>query len=149
MGFTIVPVTYREACAFIDAHHRHHRPPRGMKFAIGVAEGDRLVGVVTAGRPVARQLDDGRTIEVTRVCTNGRRNANSALYGAAWRVGRAMGYRRLITYTQAGECGASQRAAGLVAVAVLRPRSGWCTPTRPRTGHGVDDVERIRWEVRA
>nr|WP_239071188.1 XF1762 family protein [Amycolatopsis sp. SID8362] len=144
---TIVPLTFRQACEFIDAHHRHHRPPRGMKFAIGVARGGELVGVATAGRPVARCLDDGITLEVTRSCTVGEPNANSKLYGAVWRAARAMGYLRLVTYTQAGESGASLRAAGLVPVADLRPRSGWTTTSRPRQPRGVDGVRRTRWEI--
>lgn len=147
MGLTIVPVTFRQACDFVAVHHRHHRPPRGMKFAIGVSNGCCLVGVATVGRPVARHLDDGRTVEVTRTCTDGTRNANSALYGAAWRVARAMGYRRLVTYTQDGETGASLRAAGLRAVAELAPRTGWHTPARPRSSRGVDGVARVRWEI--
>ncbi|WP_374100946.1 XF1762 family protein [Streptomyces phytophilus] len=96
----IVPVTFRQASDFITTHHRHHRPPQGMKFALGVAAGGHLVGAATIGRPLARHLDDGRTAEVTRTCTDGTTNANSALYGAAWRAARALGYLRLITYTQ-------------------------------------------------
>jgi hypothetical protein len=149
MRLTVVPLTFRQACQFIDDHHRHHRPPRGMKFAIGVMRGDELVGVATAGRPVARHLDDGVTLEVTRTCTIGEPNANSKLYGAAWRAARAMGYLRLITYTQAEENGASLRAAGLVPVADLRPRQGWTTASRPRESWGVDNVRRTRWEIRA
>ncbi|MFD9961935.1 XF1762 family protein [Amycolatopsis sp. NPDC058986] len=144
-----MPVTFREACAFIAGHHRHHRPPRGMKFAVGVRGHDGLVGVATVGRPVARHLDDGVTAEVTRTCTLGARNANSMLYGAAWRAAKAMGYRRLVTYTQVGESGASLRAAGFVMVAELRARPGWTTPCRPRTSRGVDGVGRMRWEIRA
>jgi hypothetical protein len=142
-----VPITFRQACAFIAAHHRHHRPPRGMKFALGVAAQDELVGVATVGRPVARHLDNCRTVEVTRTCTDGARNANSMLYGAAWRAARAMGYHRLITYTQVGESGASLRAAGLRPAAVLRARPGWDAPSRPRAIHNVDHIERVRWEV--
>ena len=149
MRLMIVPLTFRQACQFIDNHHRHHRPPRGMKFAIGVMRDEELVGVATAGRPVARHLDDGVTLEVTRTCTVGQPNANSKLYGAAWRAARAMGYRRLITYTQEGESGASLRAAGLLPVAELRPRSGWATASRPRKSHGVDGVQRTRWEINA
>ena len=118
-----------------------------MKFAIGVARGEELVGVATAGRPVARCLDDGVTLEVTRSCTVGEPNANSKLYGAVWRAARAMGYVRLITYTQAGESGASLRAAGLIPVADLRPRPGWTTASRPRRSRGVDNVRRTRWEI--
>jgi hypothetical protein len=83
-----------------DDWHRHHRPPRGTGFAIGVADGEVLVGVAMAGRPFARMLDDGLTLEVTRVATDGHRNACSLLYAAAWQAARAMGYRRLVTYTQ-------------------------------------------------
>lgn len=144
----IVPVTFRQACAFIAEHHRHHRPPRGMKFAVGVARGDRLVGVATVGRPVARTLDDQLTVEVTRTCTLGVPGANSMLYGAAWRAARALGYHRMITYTQEGESGASPRAVGMLPVAVLPARPGWTTPSRPRAERGTDGVARMRWEIR-
>lgn len=147
VSLTIVPVTFRQACAFIAAFHRHHRPPRGMKFALGVADSNQLVGVATVGRPVARQLDDGTTVEVTRTCTLGTRNANSMLYAAAWRTARAMGYRRMITYTQLGETGASLRAAGLQPMKRLRARSGWDTPSRPRVAHGTERICRVRWEI--
>jgi hypothetical protein len=148
MRLVIVPVTFRQACAFIEAYHRHHRPPRGMKFAIGVATDGVLAGVATVGRPVARHLDDGRTVEVTRTCTSGVSNANSMLYGAAWRAARAMGYQRMVSYTQEGESGASLRAAGLLPVARLPARPGWHSPGRVRQSYGVDEVERTRWEIR-
>jgi hypothetical protein len=143
----IVPVTFREACSFIAEHHRHHRPPRGMKFAVGVARDSRLVGVATIGRPVARVLDDQRTVEVTRTCTLGDPGANSMLYGAAWRAARALGYHRMITYTQHGESGASPRAAGMVPVAELLARPGWTTPSRPRADRGTGGIARTRWEI--
>jgi hypothetical protein len=61
-----VPVTFAQAQAFVADWHRHHRPPRGHKFSIGVADPDDvLVGVAIVGRPVARHLDDGLTLEVT------------------------------------------------------------------------------------
>ncbi|WP_324613129.1 XF1762 family protein [Streptomyces sp. SBT349] len=112
VGLEIVPITFRQACAFITRHHRHHRPPQGMKFAVGVTADGTLAGVAVVGRPVARHQDDGRTAEVTRTCTDGTPNANSALYGATWRAARALGYRRLITYTEDSESGTSLRAAG-------------------------------------
>ncbi|WP_245820139.1 XF1762 family protein [Amycolatopsis azurea] len=146
---TIVPITFRQACDFIAAHHRHHRPPRGMKFAVGVAQETELVGVAIVGRPVARHLDDGVSVEVTRTCTTGARNANSKLYGVSWRVARTLGFQRLITYTQDGESGASLRAAGFRPVADLRPRPGWSTVSRPRESRGVDGIRRTRWEIRA
>lgn len=144
----IVPVTFAQACDFVAEHHRHHRPPIGMKFALGVARGDRLVGVALVGRPVARSYDDGTTLEVNRTCVvEGERNANSLLYGAAWRAAKALGYRRLITYTQAGESGSSLRGAGWVVVAQRPARSGWTTPARPRGSTGNDYIPRTLWET--
>lgn len=146
----IVPVTFREACAFVDAWHRHHKPPRGHKFSLGVATEDGVLhGVAMVGRPVARHFDDGFTAEVNRTATDGTPNANSALYGAAWRAARAMGYSRLVTYTQEGEAGSSLRAAGWTVVAERKERRGWHTPARPRDGHGVDGVQRLLWEMAA
>jgi hypothetical protein len=145
MSLAIVPASLREASAFIAAHHRHHRPPQGMKFAVGVAAGRVLVGVAVVGRPVARHLDDGKTLEVTRTCTDGTRNANSKLYGAAWRAARALGYQRLITYTEEGESGASLRAAGFRQTGHLAPHSGWDRPNRSRRPQDRA-VTRTRWE---
>lgn len=123
---TVVPLTFRQACAFIELHHRHNPPPRGAKFTIGVADGEgKLRGVASAGRPVARHFDNGLTLEVNRTATDGCPNANSALYGACWRIARAMGYRRMITYTQGEETGVSVRAAGGVKVAELPARKSW------------------------
>lgn len=144
----IVPVTFRDACAFVEAWHRHLRPPRGHKFSLGVATEDGVLrGVAMVGRPVARHFDDGFTAEVNRTATDGTPNANSALYGAAWRAARAMGYSRLVTYTQEGESGASMRAAGWTVVAERVERRGWHTPSRPRDAHGADGVQRLLWEM--
>lgn len=108
---TIVPITLREAQAFVAAHHRHHRPPRGCICCVAVADGDTVRGVAVVGRPVARMLQDGWTAEVVRVATDGAKNACSMLYGAAWRAARALGYRRLVTYTLPEEGGGRRCAA--------------------------------------
>lgn len=146
MSLELCPVTFAEACAFIGANHRHHSPPRGHKFSIGVEQDGELVGVISVGRPVARHYDNGVTLEVNRSCTDGTSNANSMLYAAAWRAAKALGYRRLITYTLANEWGASLRAAGYRVVAERQPRPGWSAPSRPRkddsTEHGV---QRLLW----
>lgn len=110
----LVPVTLREANEFVRRHHRHHRPTVGHKFSIGVQEDGRLAGVAICGRPVGRFLDDGYTLEVNRLCTDGAKNACSMLYGAAVRAAKAMGYRRVITYILDSECGASLKASGFV-----------------------------------
>ena len=130
--------------------HRHHRSPRGHRFSLGVATDDGLlVGVAIIGRPIARRLDDGLSVEVTRVATDGTKNACSALYAAAWRTARSAGYRRALTYTQAGEGGASLRGAGWRKVAELAPRPGWNTASRPRAALGTEHVARLRWEITA
>ena len=95
---SLVPVSLREANEFVRQHHRHHKPTVGHKFSIGVREDGRLAGVAICGRPVSRFLDDGYTLEVNRLCTDGARNACSMLYGAAVRAARAMGYKKVITY---------------------------------------------------
>lgn len=143
----IVPVNRDQAFAFIARWHRHHPPPVANVWAVGVAAGDTLVGVATCGRPVARAYQDGLTVEVTRVATDGTPNACSALYGACWRAAKAMGYRRAITYTQDGESGSSLRAAGWTNVARRRARSGWNMPGRPRRDDRYLSVDRFLWVV--
>lgn len=108
----LTPVSLREANAFVDRHHRHHKSVTGHKFSIGCTQDGELVGVAIMGRPVSRYLDDGLTLEVNRLCTTGAENACSMLYGAAARAARAMGYRKIITYTLDTEPGTSLRAAG-------------------------------------
>jgi len=130
------PISLREANAYVVAVHRHHGAVRGLKFAIGAEWSDgSLAGVAIVGRPVARELHDGYTAEVTRVATDGAPNACSMLYGAAWRAWRAMGGRRLVTYTLASEPGTSLRAAGARRVAETHARpNGWDAPGRRRVG---------------
>lgn len=143
----VVPCTWAQACAMVNSLHRHHRAPRGHKLSVAVAVSDgTVVGVAMLGRPVARILDDGFTLEVTRVATDGTQNACSALYAAARRIARAAGYRRLVTYTQQGETGSSLRGAGWRPAGHRGPRDDWHTPVRPRDG-GTGGVARIRWEV--
>lgn len=129
---TVVPLPLDEANAFVRQHHRHHQPTVGHKFSLGVADESGAVrGVAIVGRPVARMLDDGLTLEVNRVATDGCPNACSALYGAARRAAFALGYRRLITYTLNTEPGTSLKAAGWK---LLGERGGgsWSVPSRPR-----------------
>ena len=143
---TIIPISFKEACEYVDQHHRHHKRPIGHKFSIGVInEHGHLVGVAMIGRPVARHYDNGLTLEVNRTATDGTPNANSALYGAAWRAAKALGYTRLITYTQEGETGASLRGAGWKDIAQRPARKGWNTPSRP-TQNKNDNIQRTLWE---
>jgi hypothetical protein len=138
------PVTFREASHFIAKHHRHHLPPQGAKFAIGVNDGTSVVGVIVVGRPVSRFLDDTWTAEVTRCCTDGTEHATSKLYAAAWRAARAMGYRRLITYILTSEPGTSLSAAGWRLVGQAGGGS-WDRADRPRIDtHPLG--QKILWE---
>jgi hypothetical protein len=147
-GLRVVPVQFRDACGFVEMWHRHHAPPVGCKFCIGVADDeDVLRGVAIVGRPVARMLDNGLTLEVTRTATDGTPNANSMLYGAAWRAAKAMGFRRLITYTQQGESGASLNGAGWKVITQLPARGSWDTPSRPRIPTGSEGIPRTLWEA--
>jgi len=143
----IVPISLEEANAFVSIHHRHHKPVIGHKFSIAVADGETVRGIVIVGRPVARGLDDGWTLEVNRCCTDGMKNACSMLYGAAWRAAKALGYLKLVTYTLPEEGGASLRAAGWKVIG-LRGGGNWNTPARPR----IDTAEMLRgqktlWEA--
>ena len=106
------PVSLADANAFVALHHRHHKPVRGHKYSLGCFKDGQLVGVAITGRPVSRYLDDGLTLEVNRLCTDGTRNACSFLYGAAARAAKVMGYRKIITYILDTEDGGSLRAAG-------------------------------------
>lgn len=148
MTLRIVPVSLKEANDFVAAWHRHHLPVVGHKFSIGVADEEgTLHGVAIVGRPVARHYDDGLTLEVNRTATDSTPNANSMLYGAAWRAAKALGYGRLITYTMAGESGASLRAAGWTLLAERPGRKGWDAPSRPRVDKTLTGVQRMLWEA--
>lgn len=140
------PVSLREARAFVDRHHRHLGAPAGAKFAIGLTDGERVLGVILVGRPVSRHLDDGWTAEVNRCCVlEGVKNGCSKLYAASWRAARAMGYRRLVTYTLEGEPGTSLEAAGWRIVGQTK-EEGWDRPSRPRVDEHPTQ-RKIRWEV--
>ena len=146
MKLTLQPLTISEGIAFVNAHHRHHVGPVGGKFAIGINDGEKVVGAIVIGRPVARNLDNGWTAEVTRCCVvEGIENGCSMLYGAAWRAAKAMGYKRMVTYTLASEPGVSLRAAGWRLVAES-PGGSWSCKSRPRVDkHPLQ--KKLRWEA--
>lgn len=130
-ALNIVPITQTEAFEYVTKHHRHHRKPVGSVFQIACAVDDKIVGVVTVGRPVSRKLNNGYTLEVNRLCTDGTPNACSMLYSAAWRAAKALGWTRLITYILSSENGASLYASNWK---LLGERGGgnWSVKSRPR-----------------
>lgn len=135
----VMPTSLEQANAFVGMLHRHHKPVQGHKFSLAVADVERKVrGVVIVGRPVSRHLDDGWTLEVNRCCTDGARNACSMLYGAAWRAAKALGYKRMITYTLPEEGGASMRAAGWRLVRTADTQANW-----KRDGREYDEKKYI------
>ena len=142
MTLAIVPVNLAKARRFIAEHHRHNIPPQGHKFSAGLMSDGVLVGVVVVGRPIARSLDDGATLEVTRSCTDGTKNGNSMLYGAAARAAKALGYRRLITYTLAEEPGSSLLASGFKCDGEIDLHTSMNNAARPRYDRDLFGNER-------
>lgn len=128
------PITVKDASRFVDLLHRHHKAPRGGLFAVAANDGTAIVGVAIVGRPGPKAYQDGWTCEVTRHCTDSTPHVASKLYAACWRAARALGYRRMGSYTLKSEPGTSLKAAQWIVLYETRDRpSGWNTPSRPRT----------------
>jgi len=147
MPLEITPINFEEANAFVSLHHRHHKPMQGCKFCVAVSFDDKVVGVAIVGRPVARLLDNGWTLEVNRCCTDGTKNACSMLYSAAWKAAKALGYRRLITYTLPEEGGASLKASNWKCLG-LKGGGNWNVKSRPRID--TDEIlqgQKLLWEA--
>ena len=145
-----VPMKLSEAADFVDNFHRHNKGPIGGLFAVGASDGDKLVGVAIVGRPVSRHLDDGMTAEVTRCCVveDAPKGCCSFLYGRAWQAAKALGWRKLITYTLQSESGASLRGAGWKVVAELQANKEGMWQTRPgREWQSVVGQAKFRWEA--
>ena len=138
------PITIGDAIEFVRQYHRHHPPPASGLFAVACSDDDEIRGVAIIGRPVARRLQDGWTCEVTRLATDGAKNACSMLYSAAWRAARALGYRRIGTYILDTEPGTSLRAAGWKQL-YATPGKSWSVPSRARVDRHPLQVK-IRWE---
>lgn len=148
MSLELQPITFREASEFVRVKHRHHPPPISWKFGCAVNDGEKVVGVIMVGRPVARAFDDGYSVEVSRCCTDGTKNACSKLYRAAEKAAMALGYRRLITYTRSDESGASLRAVGWRVIA-QRPARSWSSSSpgaRPRVDKS-EPWQRKLWQA--
>jgi hypothetical protein len=144
----IIPIGLRKANSFVDQFHRHNHHTRGHKFSIGLVEGADLIGVAIAGRPVARKLDDGRTLEILRVCIKpgSPKGANSMLYARCKRIGQIMGYKRIITYTLKTESQSSLKAVGAHIDGETEARS-WSRRNRKRDEQNIYKVEKIRWNL--
>ncbi|RZD16584.1 MAG: hypothetical protein EVJ46_06135 [Candidatus Acididesulfobacter guangdongensis] len=142
--YNFQPISLKLANSFVLANHRHNKPVAGHKFSIGLFDGEKLIGVAICGRPVARMLDDGLTLEVLRVCTDGTRNANSMLYSRVKKIAQIMGYRKVLTYTLKEESAASLRAVGAQKDGIVKPRE-WSREKRERGSQEVYKKEKVRW----
>lgn len=141
-----VPIELKEANAFVDGLHRHHSSVHRDKFRIGVLNDDgKLCGVGQCARPVSRCLDDGKTIEVVRVCTDGTENACSFIYSRLARISKEMGYQRIITYILCSESGVSLKASGWKLDCPECGGGSWNTPSRPRNQPKYPTVKKQRW----
>ena len=139
------PISFKEACIFINNNHRHHKAPQGHKFSIALHDGDIVVGVIIAGRPVSRHQDDGLTLEVTRCCVRpAYKNGVSKLYAAACKIAKEMGYERVISYTLTEESGISMRASNFQLSKISKGGS-WSTGKRKRVDKHPTG-EKYLWE---
>ncbi|MBN8203906.1 MULTISPECIES: XF1762 family protein [Bacillaceae] len=132
-----IPISFKEAKNFIDQHHRHCVAPHGHKFSVGLWDTDVLVGVAIAGLPIARHNNDGFTLEITRCCLKSSiyKNGVSRLISSIYQAGKAMGYRRIVTYTLDEESGVSLRACGFKLEGLSKGGS-WNSAARPRIDKG-------------
>jgi hypothetical protein len=147
-----VPMTITEANTYVASFHRHNKPVTGARFAIGASDGNELCGVAIVSRPVARKLQDGVTSEVVRCCVvdDAPKGTPSFLYAACWRAWRAMGGRRLITYTLQSEGGASLRGSGFKLIAELPGSNPANWQNRAgREWQPVTGQAKFRWEMLA
>jgi len=143
---SIVPIKQIEAKRFVERNHRHHKPPVGSVFQLACAIDDKIVGVAMVGRPVSRHLDDGWTLEVNRLCTDGTKNACSMLYSASWRVAKNLGYKKLITYILENESGTSLKASGWKCLGRAGGLS-WDVKSRPRVDKHPAQMK-IKFEIK-
>jgi len=136
----------READRFIALHHRHHVPAQGGIVALGLWEGEELVGVSVLGRPLSRELQRQGVVEITRLCVRPEvKHAGSALLGRARRVAQSLGFSRIVTYTQPEEGGASLRAAAMQVDLELTNGRDWDTPTLRRNPPLHPVARKARW----
>jgi hypothetical protein len=144
---TIVPCTIEQANGYVQRFHRHHGSIPAARLAFAVSDESGLIrGVAIIGRPCNTHLDDGWTLEVRRVCTDGCPNACSMLYGAAWKAAKAIGYHRLVTYTLPEEGGASLRAVGWKPVEGCGGKP-WNHKGRARKENPIFLTKKTRWDI--
>jgi hypothetical protein len=150
MKISPVPMTLTEAKTFVTNFHRHNKAPQGGLFAVGASDGNCLVGVAIVGRPVARHLDNGETVEVVRCCVvdDSPKGTCSFLYARCWQAAKALGWKKMVTYTLQSESGSSLRGAGWKVIAELKPNDPKMWQSRSgRDWQPVTGQAKFRWEI--
>lgn len=144
MGLRVIPITLKEANAFVTKFHRHHKKVPGCRFCLGAERGQELVGVAIVGRPVGRHVNQYAVCEVSRLCTNGGKNVCSFLYGACARVAREMGFAAIQTYILEEELGTTLKAVGWKREhIVINQGIGW--GNRPGRQSSLVGLNKIRY----
>lgn len=144
--FTSTPITFKTATEFINKYHRHHIAPQGHKFTVAISDGDMIVGVGIAGRPVSRYKDDGDTLEVTRCCVKeGYKNLCSKIYSSIIKIAKELGYKKVITYTLEEEIGTTLNATGFSQVNIS-PGGSWSSLNRKRENKHPMGRKKV-WEL--
>ena len=149
MSVSLCPINSKRANDFVERWHRHSKRTsmNGGRWSVAAQSEGEIVGVAIVGNPVNRQLMDGWTAEVLRVCVcpSAPKNTCSLLYGACWRCWKAMGGTRMVTYTLQRELGSSLRAVGWIP---FKANSvPWNHPKRDRKHQDIYLEEKYRWEV--
>lgn len=127
-----IPLSRKQVNDYIDQNHRHHAHTQGDKFRVGAEVDGVLAGVAQCGRPVNRNLDDGKTLEVIRLCTDGSKNVCSFLYSRCARIAQELGYERIVTYILESEMGVSLKASGWHCDERNLGGGTWSCASRPR-----------------
>lgn len=138
----IRPITLKTANEYVNRYHRHHNGTVGCKFAVGLFEGEKLIGVAICGRPVSRMLDNGEVCEINRLCTQGGENACSMLYGACCRIAKDMGYKKIITYILESESGITLRASNFTCEGIA---GGTHWSGQRNRGQNIPHEMKTRW----
>ena len=114
MGLRVFPATLKQANGVVALLHRHHKPVVGHRFSLAVRDEFHVHGAAIVGRPVAREVSQYEVAELTRLVTDGTKNACSILYAACARVAKEMGFLKIQTYILEDEPGTSLIAAGWI-----------------------------------
>ena len=141
LQLAVHPIELKEANKFIIEKHRHHDKVQGHKFSLGCFKDKKLVGVAICGRPVSRNLDNGLTLEVTRLCSDGTDNVVSKLLSACRKAAQAMGFEKIITYILENESGISLKASGWFCEDNNVGGGSWNRPNRYRDEETINLFE--------